>query len=152
MHLETWDRSSLREQEASVGRDRVEGAPLSGGSEHAEVDLDLEGSDGPLVPLDSHVRLAHPDTNGGVQMLRRGYNYTDGIDALGRLDAGLFFIAFVRDPDRHYVPMQARLSREDRLREYLQHTGSGLFAVPPGAAEGSWVGAGLFEDAPRPGQ
>ena len=28
--------------------------------------------------------------------------------------------------------------------EYLQHTGSALFAVPPGAPEGSWVGEPLF--------
>jgi deferrochelatase/peroxidase EfeB len=78
------------------------------------------------------VRLAHPSTNGGVRMLRRGYNFTDGNDALGRLDAGLFFVAFVRDPRTHYIPMQTSLSRDDALMEYLVHTGSGLFAVPPG--------------------
>ena len=33
-------------------------------------------------------------------MLRRGYNFVDGTNALGGLDAGLFFLAFVRDP-RH---------------------------------------------------
>ena len=81
--------------------------------------------------MDSHVRLAHPTQNDGVRMLRRGYNFTDGSDGLGRLDAGLFFIAFVRDPDRQYIPMQTQLSREDGLMEYLQHTGSALFAVPP---------------------
>ncbi len=145
MHIETWDRTSLREQENLVGRDRAEGAPLSGGTEHSEPDLALQGNDGPLIPLDSHVRLAHPTTNNGTRMLRRGYNFTDGTDALGRLDAGLFFLAFVRDPDRHYLPMQHRLSSQDALMEYLQHTGSGLFAVPPGAGTGSWVGATLFE-------
>jgi deferrochelatase/peroxidase EfeB len=32
-------------------------------------------------------------------MLRRGYNYSDGMDpATGELDAGLFFIAFQRYP------------------------------------------------------
>ena len=31
-------------------------------------------------------------------MLRRGYNFTDGNDSLGRLDAGLFFLAFVKRP------------------------------------------------------
>ena len=65
-------------------------------------------------------------------MLRRGYNFTDGNDALGRLDAGLFFLAYVRDPDKQYIPMQTRLSRDDGLMEYLPHTGSALFAVPPG--------------------
>ena len=57
---------------------------------------------------DSHVRLAHPTQNGGARMLRRGYNFTDGNDGLGRLDAGLFFLAFVRDPRTHYIPMQNR--------------------------------------------
>ncbi|MCG7285408.1 iron uptake transporter deferrochelatase/peroxidase subunit [Cellulomonas sp. ACRRI] len=138
MHIETWDRSSLREQEALVGRTKGEGAPLSGGTEFTEPDLDATGGDGkPLVALDSHVRLAHPTQNDGVRMLRRGYNFTDGNDALGRLDAGLFFLAFVVDPRTHFVPMQTRLSSQDGLMEYLVHTGSGLFAVPPGVPDGA---------------
>lgn len=144
IHVETWDRASLREQEALIGRDRAEGAPLSGGSEFTEPDLQMQGSAGPLIPANAHVRLAHPSRNDGTRMLRRGYNYTDGSTALGRLDAGLYFIAFVRDPDTHYIPMQNRLSREDGLMEYLQHTGSGLWAVPPGVREGEYVGQGLF--------
>jgi deferrochelatase/peroxidase EfeB len=144
MHIETWDRTSLREQEALIGRDRAQGAPLSGGSEFSEVDLDVQGRDGALVPLNSHVRLAHPSQNGGTRLLRRGYNFTDGSDRLGRLDAGLFFIAFVRDPDRHYIPMQRQLSSKDGLMEYLQHTGSGLWAVPPGVRAGEYVGQALF--------
>ena len=139
MHIETWDRTSLREQETLVGRDRPEGAPLSGGTELTEPDFGIQGNDGqPLIAMSSHVRLAHPSQNGGVRMLRRGYNFTDGNDDLGRLDAGLFFIAYVRDPDRQYVPMQNKLSRDDGLMEYLQHTGSALFAVPPGVRRGGF--------------
>ncbi len=152
MTIETWDRSSLREQEAVVGRTKAEGAPLSGGAEHSEPDFAREGRGGqPLIPVDSHVALAHPTRNGGARMLRRGYNFTDGNDALGRLDAGLFFLAFVRDPRTQYVPMQARMSREDRLQEYLQHTGSGLYAVPPGVASlptGADGGAVVTADGP----
>jgi deferrochelatase/peroxidase EfeB len=144
MHIETWDRTSLREQEGLIGRDRAHGAPLSGGSEFTELDLDVEGTKGPLIPLDSHVRLAHPTQNNGTRMLRRGYNFTDGSDSLGRLDAGLFFIAFVRDPDKHYIPMQTQLSTKDGLMEYLQHTGSGLWAVPRGVRAGEYVGQSLF--------
>jgi deferrochelatase/peroxidase EfeB len=77
-------------------------------------------------------------------MLRRGYNFTDGNDALGRLDAGLFFIAYVRNPDTQFIPMQARLSRQDGMHEYLRHTGSALFAVPPGVRRGGYVGEPLF--------
>lgn len=144
MHIETWDRTSLREQEGLIGRDRAHGAPLSGGTEFTEPDLDLQGSAGPLIPLDSHVRLAHPTQNNGTRLLRRGYNFTDGSDNLGRLDAGLFFIAFVRNPDEHYIPMQLQLSSKDGLMEYLQHTGSGLWAVPPGVRAGQYVGQPLF--------
>lgn len=140
MTIETWDRTSLREQEALVGRTKGEGAPLSGGTEFTEPDFAVTGRDDqPLVAMNSHVRLAHPTQNGGVRMLRRGYNFTDGNDALGRLDAGLFFLAFVTDPRTHYIPMQNTLSRDDGLMEYLQHTGSGLFAVPPGLPDGSLV-------------
>jgi deferrochelatase/peroxidase EfeB len=144
MHIETWDRTSLREQEGLVGRERAHGAPLSGGSEFTELDLEIKGTNGPLIPLDAHVRLAHPSQNNGTRLLRRGYNFTDGSDHLGRLDAGLFFIAFVRNPDEHYIPMQTQLSSKDGLMEYLQHTGSGLWAVPPGVRDGEYVGQSLF--------
>lgn len=152
MTIETWDRSSLREQETIIGRSKAEGAPLSGGSEHTAPDFARAGGDGqPLIAVDSHVALAHPDANGGARMLRRGYNFTDGNDSLGRLDAGLFFLAFVRDPRTQYVPMQATLSRVDQLSEYLQHTGSGLYAVPPGVGDvpvGDDGGAVLLPDGP----
>ncbi len=144
IHIEPWDRTSLNEQEALIGRERAHGAPLSGGTEFTELDLDIEGTSGPLIPLDAHVRLAHPTQNNGTRLLRRGYNFTDGTDALGRLDAGLFFIAFVRDPAKHYIPMQSQLSSKDGLMEYLQHTGSGLWAVPAGVRAGEYVGQALF--------
>ncbi|MDQ0618004.1 iron uptake transporter deferrochelatase/peroxidase subunit [Arthrobacter globiformis] len=146
MHIEIWDRTSLREQEGLIGRTKGEGAPLSGGKEFTAPDFAIKGNDGePLIAMDSHVRLAHADQNDGVRMLRRGYNYTDGSDGLGHLDAGLFFIAFVKDPRTHYVPMQMSMAKEDVLAlEYLKHTGSGLFAVPPGVKQGGFIGEGLF--------
>ena len=145
MNLETWDRSSMREQERIVGRDRAAGAPLSGGEEFTEPNFALAGRGGePLVHPHSHVAMAHPTNNGGVRMLRRGYNYTDGNDDLGRMDAGLFFIAFVRDPLKQYVPMQTAMSKNDLMMEYLQHRATGLWAVPPGVAPGEFVGQGLF--------
>ncbi len=148
MHIEPWDRTSIREQETLIGRDREEGAPLSGGTEFSELDLDLQGREGPLIAIDAHVRLAHHSQNNGAKLLRRGYNFTDGSTALGRLDAGLFFIAFVRNPEEHYIPMQNQLSSKDALMEYLQHTGSGLFAVPPGVrSKDGYIGEGLFTPA-----
>lgn len=144
MTIETWDRTSLREQETVIGRNKGEGAPLSGGTESTAPDFELAGrADEPLIGTAAHVRLAHPSQNDGVRMLRRGYNFVDGNDALGRLDAGLFFISFQRSPAT-FTAVQLNLARHDALNEYIRHVGSALFAVPPGAREGSYVGAGLF--------
>ena len=143
MLIETWDRVRLSEQNAIVGRDKGQGAPLSGGDEYTAPDLQATDAGGsPLVPERSHVRLAHPDLNGGVRILRRGYNFVDGNTDLGRLDAGLFFLSYQRRPEQ-FVRIQRSLST-DVMSEYLRHIGSGLWAVPPGAAAGSYVGAGLF--------
>jgi deferrochelatase/peroxidase EfeB len=53
------------------------------------------------------VRLASAEELGGIEILRRGYNFTDGSDGFGHLDAGLFFFAFVHNPTTQFVPMQA---------------------------------------------
>ncbi|WDF33350.1 iron uptake transporter deferrochelatase/peroxidase subunit [Arthrobacter agilis] len=146
MNVEPWDRTRLSEQERSIGRTKGAGAPLSGGDEFTAPDFGMRGSGGrPIIEEHSHVRLAHPETNGGARMLRRGYNFVDGNDDLGRLDAGLFFICFQRDPERSFIPVQTRLAGSDILNEYIRHVGSALFAVPGGATEGSYVGARLFE-------
>ncbi|MHA7179645.1 iron uptake transporter deferrochelatase/peroxidase subunit [Arthrobacter sp. MDB2-24] len=146
MNIEPWDRTRLSEQERAIGRTKGQGAPLSGGDEFTAPDFSMPGSGGkPIIAEQAHVRLAHPDTNGGVRMLRRGYNFVDGNDDLGRLDAGLFFLCFQRDPERSFIPVQTRLAGSDLLNEYTRHVGSAIFAVPGGAAEGSYVGARLFE-------
>jgi len=146
MTIETWDRTSLREQERVIGRNKGEGAPLSGGTEFTEPDFSITGrGDAPLIDEESHVRLAHPTTNAGATMLRRGYNFVDGNDDLGRLNAGLFFICFQSDPREQFVPIQLSLSRNDAMNEYVRHVGSGIFAVPPGATESRPIGAGLFD-------
>ncbi len=145
MTIETWDRQPLSEQERVIGRTKAEGAPLSGGAEFSHPDFSLKGSDGePLMATDAHVRMVHPSNNSGAKMLRRGYNFVDGSDGLGRLDAGLFFLAYVRDPRTHYIPIQMKLGMGDGLSEYVQHTGSALFAVPPGIAQGEHVGQAMF--------
>jgi deferrochelatase/peroxidase EfeB len=133
MIIETWDRASLAEQEAIFGRAKGSGAPLGKTGEFDEIDFSAKGADGqPLVPMDSHVRLAHPDHNNGARLLRRGYNFVDGSDGLGRLDAGLFFMAYQRDPRKQFVRVQTQLARNDRLNEYIRHVSSGVFACPPG--------------------
>ena len=98
-----------------------------------------------MIPVDAHVRLAHPDTNNGARLLRRGYNFVDGSDGLGRLNAGLFFIAYQRDPRTGFVPVQTSLARHDAMNEYVRHVSSGLFACPAGVSgPGDFWGRALF--------
>lgn len=144
MTIEIWDRLRLTEQERTIGRDKSAGAPLSGGGEFDAPDFSATGAAGaPAIDAASHVRLAHPESNGGVRILRRGYNFVDGNDPLGALDAGLFFLSYQRSPEQ-FVALQKALASQDLLSEYISHVGSALFAVPPGASEGSYVGADLF--------
>ncbi|AJT67500.1 putative deferrochelatase/peroxidase EfeN [Streptomyces lydicus] len=138
MHIETWDRTSLQEQEDIFGRDKGEGAPVGKKRERDEPHLKS------MLPT-AHVRLAHPDANGGARILRRGYSFTDGTDGLGRLDAGLFFLAYQRDVRHGFVPVQQKLAANDALNEYIQHVGSAVFAVPPGVRNADdWWGRELF--------
>ncbi|WP_435209762.1 iron uptake transporter deferrochelatase/peroxidase subunit [Streptomyces sp. bgisy034] len=137
MHIETWDRTSLQEQEDIFGRDKGEGAPVGKAKERDKPFLKA------MLP-DAHVRLAHPDSNEGATILRRGYSFTDGTDGLGRLDAGLFFLAYQRDPRTGFIRIQRNLAI-DSLNEYIQHVGSALFAVPPGVrGKDDWWGSTLF--------
>ncbi len=101
IHLEAWDRSTLGDQERTIGR--VEGQRGPAGLEAHEHDpLDLSA-------LDELRRAPHP--RGGPHpggrpvhqprraLLRRGYSFADGVDpTTGELDAGLFFICFQKDP------------------------------------------------------
>jgi deferrochelatase/peroxidase EfeB len=145
MLLEIWDRSALADQEETIGRDKYKGAPLGGSEEFEPLDLAAERDGKPTIPLDAHVRLASASANDGERILRRGYSFTDGVDeSLGELEAGLFFICFQRDPQRQFVPIQRRLGANDALSEYIKHVGSAVFAVPPGARPGGYVGETLL--------
>lgn len=144
MRIEIWDRQTLQDQEQTIGRSKPEGAPLSGGTEFTALDFRAKGDGGPLIATDAHVRLAHPSSNAGAKLLRRGYNYADGNDDLGRLNAGLFFMAYQRDPRTQFIPVQQSLASSDALNEYTVHVGSGIFAVPRGARRGASIGAPLF--------
>ncbi len=146
IHLEEWDRSTLQDQEQTIGRVKMSGAPLGGTYESDPVDLYAVGMDGQLViPDTAHIRVAAPGSNGGQAILRRGYSFADGLDPVsGELDAGLFFVCFQKDPRLQFIPIQTRLSQIDALAEYLVHTGSGIFACPPGIAGDRAYGDGLL--------
>jgi deferrochelatase/peroxidase EfeB len=143
--IENWDRDYLADQENTIGRTKIVGAPLGGHAELDTPDFTARGADGlPVIPAHAHIRLASPDANGGIRILRRGYSYTDGIDPVrGTLLGGLFFLAFMKDPDQ-FVTLQNRLGTSDALNEYIQHQGSAVFACPPGLQPGQHWGDEIF--------
>jgi deferrochelatase/peroxidase EfeB len=144
MLLEVWDRSTLADQELTIGRVKGSGAPLGATKERDPVNLTAKVDGDPVIPADGHIRLAAPEVNDGIRLLRRGYSFTDGIDPVtNQLDAGLFFIAYQRDPRQGFIPVQQNL-RTDALNEYIRHNGTAMFAVPPGVATGGYVGETLF--------
>ncbi|GAB3362540.1 iron uptake transporter deferrochelatase/peroxidase subunit [Modestobacter lapidis] len=143
MMLEPWDASTLAEQEATIGRTKGTGAPLGQRAEFDPADFSVRTGRRPAIPETSHLFLAHP-TNSGTAILRRGYSFVDGTDGAGRLDAGLFFIAYQRDPETGFTQVQRNL-RLDAMNEYIRHTSSAVFACPPGVTgPGDWWGRALF--------
>jgi deferrochelatase/peroxidase EfeB len=142
--VENWDRDYLQDQEHVIGRAKSSGAPLSGGTEFSTPDFGRKGPDGqPVIPADAHIRLASFEHNGGTRILRRGYSFTDGIDPqAGTLLGGLFFIAYMKNPGQ-FIKLQTALAA-DALNEYTQHTGSAVFACPPGLQPGQHYGDTLF--------
>ncbi|HLI13098.1 MAG TPA: iron uptake transporter deferrochelatase/peroxidase subunit [Alphaproteobacteria bacterium] len=153
--LEHWDRMELNFQEQVIGRRKYSGAPLGGKGEFDALDLDAADRDGnPIIPESAHVRLAAAASNGGAQMLRRGYSYNDGVSFTAErwppwrqgmeYDAGLLFVCYQRDPRTGFIKVFETMSKLDMLNQFVTHTGGGLFACPPGAAEGEFIGQKLF--------
>jgi deferrochelatase/peroxidase EfeB len=143
MNIETWDTDAIGDQETVFGRTKGEGAPLSGHKEFDTPDFTAKRHGVLDISPTSHIALAAHENNGGIKIHRRSYNYTEGIDDLGQIDAGLLFVAFMNDP-QHFVTLQTKLGSVDRLNEYIKHIGSAIFAMPPAPKEGSYIGAELF--------
>jgi deferrochelatase/peroxidase EfeB len=144
MIFQHWDQTSLDQQEATFGRHKISGAPLGGVHEHDPLNLKARAHGQFVIPADAHIRLASPNYNHGQRILRRGYSYDNGIDPdAGTVAAGQMFICFQRDPRKQFIPIQTRL-QGDALVAHTSHIGSAIFACPPGASPGGFVGETLF--------
>ncbi|GES30776.1 iron uptake transporter deferrochelatase/peroxidase subunit [Streptomyces angustmyceticus] len=146
MLLDDWEKRSRHEQERVIGRRKDNGAPLTGGSETTPMRLDASGPDGlPVIPANAHARIAAPESNQGAAMLRRPFSFHDGFREDGAPDAGLLFVCWQADPLRAFTQIQRKLDRGDALSPFLRHEASGLYAVPPAAEPGDYVGRPLLE-------
>ena len=144
MDLRAWGAMDLPGKEESIGRRLSDGAPLTGGTEFSAPDYEAVDDNGFLViPPTAHMRRAHAQAP-GERILRRPYNYDDGIAGDGSPDAGLIFAAYMADPSAQYVPIQQRLAEADVLNVWTTPIGSALFAVPGGVGPGEYLGQALL--------
>lgn len=151
--VERWDRTPLQEQEAIFGRTKDDGLPLDGGKSEFDVPDYSKDPDGARTPLDSHIRLANPRTPQTDEnlMLRRPFNYSNGVTKSGQLEMGLLFICYQANLEKAFITVQKRLDGEP-LEEYIKPIGGGYFYTLPGIRSADdWLGSGLLAAAARLG-
>lgn len=153
--LEHWDRMKVGFQEQSFGRHKASGAPLGSTREFDTPNFNATDSDGNyVIPQTAHARLGAAALNDGAQILRRSYGYNNGADFTAErwppwtqgieFESGLFFQAYQKDPRTGFIKIFDKMSKFDALNQFTTHVGSAVFACPPGAQPGSYIGAPLF--------
>ncbi|MEU4547380.1 Dyp-type peroxidase [Nonomuraea dietziae] len=144
MELETWDAADRVAREFTIGRRLADGAPLTGRAERDEPDFEKVNALGfPVISEYAHIRRAHV-SDPGMRILRRPYNYDDGLAPDGRSDSGLLFASYQADIDHQFVPVQRNLAEADLLNEWITPIGSAVFAIPPGCSPSGWIGDSLL--------
>ncbi len=146
--VERWDRTPLQEQESIFGRTKSTGAPMDG---KVESDVPNYAADphGKKTRMDSHIRLANPRTPETQRnlILRRPFNYSNGVNKNGQLDMGLLFICYQSDLEKGFITVQTRLNGEP-LEEYLKPFGGGYFFTLPGVtSDKDFIGRSLLAAA-----
>lgn len=148
--LEHWDQMPQAYQESAIGE--MKHAHMQAGQAPANTKSSSDGvaTEDATPP---HLALVAP---GRDAMLRRSFSYNDGVNFTSErwppwrqgleYDAGMLFICFQRDPRTGFIAVFREMANHDsRLNQFWTHVGGGLFAVPPGAKQGAYIGQGLFE-------
>lgn len=145
MDLDEWNRVDRPGREFALGRRQSSGAPLTRSKEHDVPNLAATDDGGlKVISPQSHVARATA-RKPGEKIVRRAYNYDDGAaDSHGMPGSGLLFASYQADVDRQFLPIQRRLDESDMLNEWTTPIGSSVYAIPPGCAEGGFIGESLF--------
>ena len=136
MDLDKWETLSPDLKSKSIGRDIESGAPLSGGDEFTPPDFEKSDHHGLVIPGDSHMRRARIEES---RIHRRGYNYRTESLVDGKIDQGLIFVSFQASLHQ-FMQIQMRLESMDALNTWTTPIGSAVFLIPPGIADGEWIG------------
>ena len=139
-----WNSHSAQAQEATIGRRKITGSPLSGGKPTDTVNLQAKTPEGEyLTPARSHVRAAHPSFTGSHLMLRRGFIFDNGTVA-AKPDSGLLFMAYQSDLST-FTNTQLRLDTNDDLMRFVTPTASAPFLILPGFTSARPLGRCLLD-------
>jgi deferrochelatase/peroxidase EfeB len=144
--VERWDRTPLQEQETIMGRRKDSGSPLDRAATEHDVPDYVADAEGKRTPMTAHIRLANPRTAATQAnlILRRPFNYSNGVTKSGQLEMGLLFICYQADLDKGFLTVQKRLDGEP-LEEYIKPIGGGFFFTLPGIRDPQdWLASGLF--------
>jgi len=149
MDLDKWDRLDRSGRNQSIGRFQSNGAPLTSSphgesAEFDEPDFEAKNPIGfTVIPEFSHMARARP-VEAHERIFRRAYNYQGPPSGDALSDSGLIFTSFQADVERQFTPIQRRLDELDLLNEWTTPVGSAVFAIPPGCAEGGFIGDTLL--------
>lgn len=148
--VERWDRTPLQEQETIIGRRKASGAPFDGRTEADVPDYAADPA-GKATPMTAHIRLANPRDTASRDnlLLRRPFNYSNGVTKSGQLEMGLLFIAYQANLESGFIHVQNRLNGEP-LEEYIKPIGGGYFFALPGVKDDQDFLASALLDAARP--
>ncbi|GAA4489127.1 Dyp-type peroxidase [Rhodococcus olei] len=144
LDLDGWDELDRPGREIVMGRRLSDGAPLTGDAEHDEPDFAARGVGGlTVIAPNSHIALAR-SADPGQRFHRRSFNYDEAPSGEEVSDSGLIFVSYQADPVAQFVPVQQRLSDADLFNTWSTPIGSAVFAIPPGAREGEYLGQALL--------
>ncbi|WP_328885154.1 Dyp-type peroxidase [Streptomyces sp. NBC_00316] len=136
--IEAWQKVPVAQQERIFGRRKASGAPMYAVGENATDLLDpiyTNDPQGLITPLNSHIRLANPQTPQTAAtstILRRSYDY-DRSPNPPELDMGHAFVCFQQELNT-YIAMQTRLEGE-ALVPFISPRGGGYFFALPGVRD-----------------
>lgn len=86
------------------------------------------------------------DEGARQEIFRRPYNYDvppkEGSDQVS--ESGQIFVSVQADLLGQFVPIQQRLADLDLLNQWTTPIGSAVFALPPGCAEGGFLGKSVL--------
>jgi dye decolorizing peroxidase len=119
------------------------GAPVTGGTEFDEVEPRMVDGRGIPVVAANAMSSWPPTAPRPSGCCGAASATTTGPRRTGRSTQGSSSLPTRRTRATAFVPVQARLAESDMMNLWITHVGSAAFVIPPGCAEGEFVGQGL---------